>query len=128
MTTQTSKFIASAALIALAVATVSLTGCRTGEAGVPRIICQPQDVHAENTDINVKIGVTAAGDQLDYQWFKIGSCAECPYANEVPLPNQTNNVLEFVRVQPANYGLYFCEISNHPPLDRSEERRVGKEC
>ena len=105
--------------------TAILTGCNgcmicrepdqnARKAGIPQIICQPLDVHATNTQPHVKIevtAVTAIGDQLTYQWFKLDVSSNCPdVTSEKPLPDQTSSCLKFARVGPDDYGSYFCEI------------------
>jgi len=102
------------------------SGCCTGrcpetgyEAGLPTILTQPVDKCATNIGEPLKIAVQAApyrpDDQLTYQWFKLEAvaCGEEPVTNESPLTDRTNNVLEFLRL-PDDYGLYFCEILDHP--------------
>jgi hypothetical protein len=126
MTKHVSQIILLAAGAGLA---VILSGCNTSpisggtdlnarRAGIPQIIEQPLDVHAKNTETDVKIEVVAVGDQLTYQWFRLEVSSNCPdVTSEVLLPGQTNSILQFTRVEPDDYGLYFCEIISHPPPD-----------
>ena len=111
---------------------VVLNGCKgwpdqsNREAGIPRIRCQPVDFYVTNFPMDVELKVDVAGDQneqLSYQWFTLEAVTGCTNLTddltaEKPVPGQTNNTLHFPQVNPTNYGLYFCEILNHPPVDR----------
>jgi hypothetical protein len=114
---------------------VVLNGCKcwpdqsNREAGVPRLKYQPQDLSVTNTgDENAVFQFEVKNDNsesLEYQWFSLVATNCCQNETnetmnvaEVILSDKTNNFLAFTNVVPSDYGLYFCQILNHPPVDK----------
>ena len=98
----------------------ALTGCEICEsnsaAGIPRITCQPEDHSVTNGETKVQFHVEAKGENLEFQWFQLEPSATS--TAEVLMDGQTNKTLVFDSLSSSNYGLYFCQVLNHPRREK----------
>jgi len=75
---------------------------------IPQFIYSPQQAVSEDVFIAPTLGdsetlsVTVSGANNNYQWFKDG----------VVLNGETNTSLVLNNIQPADFGVYHCEITN----------------
>jgi hypothetical protein len=104
---------------------LGLVGCETFDhnrsAGLPIITYQPEDHSVTNGETNVQLQVNAEGNSLEFQWFKLEPSTACTNESltvEQCVPGATNNILAFDPVSNSAFGLYFCQILNHPRPDK----------